>query len=81
MGILWPDPMGNDELLHVDVHEAGVLEPLLQLGAGTDLVTGLLERAVYFVVVPFESGAVETAVERGGVGIEILEFDPAAGLD
>ena len=28
-GILWPDAVGNDKLLHVNVHEAGVLEPLV----------------------------------------------------
>ena len=28
IGILWPDAVRSDELLHVDVHETGFLEPL-----------------------------------------------------
>ena len=51
MGILWPDAVGNDKLLHMDVYEAGLLEPLLQFDPRTDLVAGLLERAVDYVVV------------------------------
>ena len=62
MGILRPDTVRNNKPLHVDVYEAGVLEPLLQLGAGTDVVADFLERAVDFVVVPIESGALVTAV-------------------
>ena len=40
MGILWPDAVWNDKLLHMDVHEPGLLEPLLQLGLGTHLIAG-----------------------------------------
>ena len=81
MGILWPDAVGNDKLLHVDVHEASISEPLLQLEPGTDLVAGLLECPIDFVVVPTKPSAVETAVFRRGIDVPVLEFNPAAGLD
>ena len=80
MRILWPDAIGYDEFLNMDVHETGVLEPFLQLGPGTDFVALLLERAVDFVVVPFESGAVVTAVFRLGVAVPVLKFQPTARL-
>ena len=81
MRILWPDTVGNDEFLHVNVHEASVLEPLLQLGSGTDLVALLFERAVDFVEILLERGAVEAAVFGVGVAVPVLEFNPAAGLN
>ena len=63
------------------MYETGILKPLLQLGLGTDLPTGLLERAVDFIeVLPSETGAVETVIFRVGVAVPVLEFNPAAGL-
>ena len=81
MGILWPDAVRNGELLHVDVNESSVPKPLLQFRPRPDFIAGRLKRAVYFAVVPLESGAVETAVFRVGVTIPVLEFNPATGLD
>ena len=81
MRILGPDTVRNDHLLHVDVHKAGLPEPFLQLGSWTDLIAGQLECAIDLVVVPTESGAVDTAVFRDWIAVPILEFDPAAGLD
>ena len=81
MFILWPNAIGNDKLLYVDVDKTSVLEPSLQLGAGTDLVTGLLERAADFVVIPVEPSVLQTTVQGNGIYIPILEFNPPAGLD
>ena len=81
MVIFWPDAVRNDKLLHVDVHEAGLLEPLLQLGPGTNLVAGPFKRAVDFIVISLERGPFETVVRRDGVAIPVLEFNPAAGFD
>ena len=65
----------------MDIHEASVLEPLLQIGPWTDAVAGLLERAEDFVVVPLESGAVEAVIFREGAPVPVLELNPAARLD
>ena len=81
MGILWPDTVGNDKFLHVNVNETSVLEPLLQLGARTDFVTGPLKCSVDFVTVSFEPGTLVTAIYRVGVAVPIVELNPAAGLD
>ena len=80
MRILWPDAVGNDKLLHVDVYEAGVLELFLQLGPGPDLVAGFLERAVDFVIVPFYLGAVVTAVFRGLEAVQSWNATQPPGL-
>ena len=81
MFILWPNAIGNDKLLYVDIHKAGVLEPLLQLGPRTYLVSSLFERTNDFVVVQLEFGAVQAAIFRVRVAVPVLEFNPAAGLD
>lgn len=65
----------------MNVHEAGLLEPLLQLRSGMDFVTGPFEAVTNFVVEPLECGTVEPAVFRGWIAVEILEFNPVAGLD
>lgn len=64
MRILWPDAVRNLELLHMDVHEARIFGPLLQLRPGTDLITGLLECAVDFVLVLLERSTIITAIFR-----------------
>ena len=81
MFVLWPDAIRNDELLRANVYETGIPEPLFQFDSGANLVTSILERTVDFLVVPFEPGAVNTAVFRLRVDVPILEFNPAAGLD
>jgi len=81
MVILWPDAVRNHKLLRADVHEAGVLEPVLQLGSGTGLVTGRLECTVDFVVVLLELGVVQTSVFGVRVAVVILELNPPAGFD
>ena len=77
MGVLWPDTIREDELLYVDVHESGILEPFLQLGPGTDLVSRLFEGTQDFIVVALEISTVEATVFRLGVEVLVLEFNPA----
>lgn len=62
MGILWPDAVGSNELLHVYVHKASVLEQALQFHPGTDLISSLLKRAMDFIEVLLEPGVIVTAV-------------------
>ena len=57
IGILWPDTVRNDKLLHVDVYEARLLEPLLQLGSRADVVAGFRECAMDFIIIPLKAGA------------------------
>lgn len=81
MAILWPDAVGNYKLFHVDVHEAGICEPLLQLGSWGGRIAGSVGRTLEFVIVPLEPCAVHTAVFRFRGGVPVSELDPAAGLD
>jgi len=81
MAILRPDTKGNGELLHVNVHEASVLEPLLQLGPRTSFVTGLLKCTIDLTEILLEPGVFETAVLRVGVAVPVLKLNPASGLD
>ena len=81
MWILWPDTIGNAKLLYVDVHEASVLEPLLQLSPRTGFVTSFLERSIDFIEILLEASAIKASVFRIRVAVPVLEFNPAAGLD
>lgn len=81
MRILWPDAIGYDELLHVDVYEASIFEPPLQFDPWTCLIAGHFECAVNFLMVPLEASAVETPVLRAGVAVPVLELNPPAWPD
>lgn len=63
MGILWPRQyvLWNGKHLDVDDHQTSVLKLLLQLVAGTNLISGLLECAVDFAVVLWECNVIKTA--------------------
>ena len=81
VGVLWPDAIRKNELLYVDVHESGILEPFLELWAGTDLVAGLFEGARDFIIVALEISTVEATIFRHGVAIPVLEFNPTPRLN
>lgn len=81
IALLWPDAVGNQKLLHLDIHKTGPLEPLLQLRPWTDLIAGHFKCPVDFSVVLFKACALETVVVGEWIGVPVLELYPAARLD
>mgnify|MGYP001367556659 CR=1 FL=1 len=81
MSILGPNAVRNDELLRMNVHETGLFEPLLQLGARTALIADFLERTSDFIEITFESGILEAAVCRVREAVPILKFNPTSWFE